>query len=176
MKKIVLMTLIMAALVLGLVSCDDGSGGGSGKYNFAGHYDVYCWNNSLKGNEGEDKDVTLRNWLAGGFSKYEVLSKGDVVSVFFAGDKWDLLTNDKSTASGTFSYYDDEHIVWNQDGYAGTEKFTVVEKDTIFFHLIFDDPSGISNGWSYFTGTIFKKSGRKGHIEVKNQAYWFVDD
>jgi len=86
MKKIVLITLVLAALVLGLASCNDGSASGGGEFKFAGHYDVYGWNKSLKEDGDTSKDALLRNWLNGGWSKAKNYN-----AVYFDGDKWYLL-------------------------------------------------------------------------------------
>jgi len=166
--------LIIAALVLGLVSCSDGSasiggddGATGGRYKFEGHYDVYEWNSTLPGGGSESKEEILKVWLNGGFSKTKS------TCVYFNGNEWYRLVDNKVTASGTFSLRDDDHIVTTVGGsYLGTRKFTVIEKDTIYFNMIDDG----NDGEFFFSGSIIKKSSRKGHIEVKNQAYWFVDD
>jgi hypothetical protein len=173
MKKL-LVTLVVLAVAL-LTSCDNGTAPSVSeeKFKLEGHYDVYEWNNSVKDSDGTSKEAILKDWLNGGFSK-----KKEYNAVYFDGENWWLLNSDKMTAGGTFSLYDDEHIVWNFFGgkQQGIEKFTVIENDMIFFHNIGDDPSGISKGQSYFTYNIFKKSGRKGHIEQKDGSTIFVND
>jgi hypothetical protein len=174
MKKLLVPLVILTVALL--VSCDNGTAPSVSeeKFKFEGHYDVYYWNSTQKGGD-TSKEALLKDWLNGGFSKDEENC------VYFEGEKFWMLNNNSNRGypMGSFSLYDDDHIVWNLGGnnvYQGTEKFTVIEKDTIFLHMIGDDPSGISNGMSWFTGRVFKKSGRKGHMETKNQSYWFVDD
>ena len=162
MKKI---TLVLAALILGLTSCSDGStSDDSEKPLLQGYYEVWYITYHSGVNTSTDAWI-LDTWKKGYWIKNET------ANLYFEGDWfWDLI-NDRTTANGAFSYTK-THITWLRT----TQRYTVIDKDTVFFHMIYDDPSGISKGYSQFVDKILKKTDRKGHMEHINGYWLFVDD
>jgi hypothetical protein len=143
MKKITFMALLIAALVLGLVSCENGLMGGGGSL-LSGHYNVY----DRTGSKIRD-------------------------TMYFEGDQYWVLNNDKMVDGGKFTY-DDTYIEWDPGvaPHYGKQKYDKVDKDTVFLH------------WQGAVGNIslgdctLKRSGRKGHMvtNIPYSAPTFVDD
>jgi len=171
MKKIVSITLALAALVLGLASCDNGTtssvGSGSGGKDplLKGYYEV--WGNTNFGKYDTSTDAWIsKSWKDGDW--FEAKSW----NFYFEGDKYWELFNDKMTAGGTSFSYTKTHITLMNS----TQRYTVIEKDTIFFHMMNDDTSGLSSGASHLLSRILRKTNRKGHIERINGTPTFIDD
>ena len=169
MKKL-LVTLVVLTVAL-LASCDDGMAFGSGKSNqFAGHYETWGWNNTWEGDTSTDAWI-FDSWNNGGYTVYKQYC------VNFEGDYFWMLTDDKMTGGSKFTYTD-THFTQ----YQGTQRYSIIDKDTIYFHYNNDDPSGISSGMSWLLSVVLKKSGRKGHMEAvqwngtSGGYYHFVDD
>jgi len=173
MKKI---ALILAALVIGLVSCDDGTasgGGGSGKFKFEGHYDTWQGKLAYKGSLEGDAWIQ-ESWKEGCWEKADI-----DYNLYFEGDQYWELRNNKMVGGGLFTYTNTHISMYLSDDDShlhGTQRYTVIDKDTVYFHYIDDDPSGISERYSHILGVILKRSWRKGRIKKIDRTPTFVDD
>jgi hypothetical protein len=94
------------------------------------------------------------------------------VDIFFEGDRYWGLVNDRMTGGGPYSYTETEFTMWvgSYNTYHGTQRYEIIDKDTVLFYPPHD-------GMSYFSwNNRIKRSGRTGRIVPLNGAYTFVDD
>ena len=90
--------------------------------------------------------------------------------VYFEKDQYWILYKDKMTAGARFNYTDTEFTSYLGDAWYGTQKYDIIDKDTVFIN----PPNG--NGMSWFSYNTFKRSGRTGKMRPVNGSWTFVDD
>jgi hypothetical protein len=165
-------SIIVLMLMLSMASCDNGttSGPSGGGGLFSGHYDVYEETLSQKWDASTDEWI-FESWENGGWREY----KDD--AIYFEGKDYYEFTNNKMLNGCNFNCTN-THITWfrQDESIMGVQRYTMIDKDTIYLHFINDDPSGISYGMSYNTNIIIKKSGRTGKVHPVDGSYTFVDD
>ena len=94
------------------------------------------------------------------------------VDLYFEGDQYWFLKNDKMTAGGPFTYTDTDlaMFIGSYDYYHGTQKYEIIDKDTVLFLPPYDGMSYLS--WN----NRIKRSGRTGKMLPVNRHWTFVDD
>ena len=89
--------------------------------------------------------------------------------MYFEGDQWWMLKKDKMTSGGRFTYTDTDLSMWIGNTYHGTQRYEIIDKDTIFVYPPHD-------GMSYLSNIRLKGTGRTGKMLPVNRHWTFVDD